>query len=322
MEYPVSVIICSHNPQPAYLNRVLDALKSQTLPLTEWELLLVDNASEQSIAAEFDLSWHPNARLISEEQLGIVYARLRGLRESRGEISIFVDDDNVLDRDYLRSALEIGERYPMLGTWGGQAWPEFDGGSPEEWTRSAWPLLAIAEFDKDSWSNLEQSVTMPVGAGMCIRKQVAQKYIRLLQEDPRRMKLGQRGELLLRCEDFDLALCALDIGLGMGKFARLKLTHILPLRRLTEEYLLNLVKGIVYSRAILDFLRNKPQERLSWRTKMRYFITSFLMSPRDRKFLKATKQAQSMAAKEIREMKADANISELFRPIYQQYEPK
>jgi glycosyltransferase involved in cell wall biosynthesis len=309
MEYPVSVIICSHNPQPAYISRVLDALKLQTLPLTEWELLLVDNASSPPLSETIDLSWHPNARLFSEEQLGIVYARLRGLKESHGTISIFVDDDNVLDRDYLRSAVEIEARYPLLGAWGGQALPEFDGGSPEEWTRSAWPLLAIAQFDKDSWSNLEQSETMPVGAGMCIRKQVAQKYIRLVQEDPRRLKLGQQGELLLRCDDFDLALCALDIGLGMGKFARLKLTHILPLRRLTEEYLLNLVKGIVYSRAIMDFLRNKSPEQLSWRTKMRSFITSFLMSPRDRKFLKVTKQSLSMAAKEIREMKADANIS-------------
>ncbi|MGA7953145.1 MAG: glycosyltransferase [Gloeobacterales cyanobacterium] len=316
MEYPVTVVICSHNPQPAYLNRVLDALKSQTLPLTKWELLLVDNASNPPLAETIDLSWHLNARMIPEKQLGLVYARLRGLKESHGAISIFVDDDNVLDQDYLRSALEIGERYPLLGAWGGQALPEFDGGSPEEWTRSAWPLLAIAQFDKDSWSNLEITETMPVGAGMCIRKIVGQKYIDMVREDPRRLKLGQRGELLLRCEDFDLALCALDIGLGIGKFARLKLTHILPLRRLTEEYLLNLVKGIVYSRAILDFLRNKPQEQLSWRTKMRYFFTSFLMTTRDRKFLKVTKQAQSMAAKEIREMKADANISELSQPIY------
>ena len=318
MEYLVSVVICSHNPQPAYISRVLDALKSQTLPRTEWELLLVDNSSNPPLAEWNDLSWHPNARLIPEEKLGVVYARLRGLKESHGAISIFVDDDNVLDRDYLRSALEIESRYPLLGAWGGQVWPEFEGGSPEEWTRSSWPLLAIAQFDKDSWSNLEQSVTMPVGAGMCIRKQVAQKYIRLVQEDPRHLTLGRQGELLISCEDFDLALCALDIGLGLGKFVRLKLTHILPMGRLTEKYLLNLVKGIVYSRAIMDFLRNKPQEQLSWRTKMRYFITSFLMSPRDRKFLKVTKQAQSMAAKEIRKMKADANILELSRPIYQQ----
>lgn len=311
MNVAISVVICSHNPKLAYIDRVLDALKLQTLPLTEWELLLIDNASSPPLAETIDLSWHPNARVIPEEQLGVVYARLRGLKESYGAISITVDDDNVLDLDYLRSALEIGARYPLLGVWGGQALPEFDGGSPEEWTRSVWPLLAIAQFDKDSWSNLENEETMPVGAGMCIRKIVAQKYIDLVREDPRRLTLGRRGELLISCEDFDLALCALDIGLGMGRFARLKLVHILPIRRLTEEYLLKLVKGITYSRAIMNFLRNKPPKQLSLRTKARYFITSFLMSPRDRRFLKVTKQAELLAAKQIQEMRADFNSSEL-----------
>jgi len=38
---PVSVIICTHNPRPDYLQRVLDALKAQTLPKENWELLLM-----------------------------------------------------------------------------------------------------------------------------------------------------------------------------------------------------------------------------------------------------------------------------------------
>lgn len=318
MEYPISVVICSHNPQVAYLKRVLEALKSQTLPLTDWELLLVDNASRQSLAESFDLSWHPNARHILEEQLGTVFARHRGLKESQGAISLFVDDDNVLDPDYLRFAIEIGESHPLLGVWGGQVAADFQGGPPEEWTRPMWPLLAIGEFDKDSWSNLDQAETMPVGAGMCIRKKVAQKYIDLVQADSRRFSLGQRGELLMRCEDFDIALAALDLGLGAGKFSRLKLVHIMPGSRLTEEYLIKLVKGIVYSRALMDYLRGRPQEQLSRRRKIRNFLYSFLMKPRDRRFMQATRQAQVMAAKQIKVMR-DASGNTDFEPlVYQQ----
>jgi glycosyltransferase involved in cell wall biosynthesis len=318
MNLAISVVICSHNPQAVYLNRVLAALKLQTLPLVDWELLLVDNASQQPLADRFDLSWHPNARHILESQLGTVFARFRGLKESQGSVSIFVDDDNVLDPTYLSSACEIAQSYPLLGVWGGQVFPEFDGGPPEEWTRFAWPLLAITEFEKDAWSNLEQAETLPVGAGMCIRREVAQKYIELVLDDPRRLSLGQRGELLLRCEDFDIALAALDLGLGSGKFARLTLVHILPGKRLTEDYLLKLVKGIVYSRAIMDFLRDRPKEHLSQRRKIRYFITSFFMSPRDRRFLKATKQAQALAAKQIQKLSEDAGDTEFDRAVYQQ----
>ncbi len=318
MNVDISVVVCSHNPNPDYFARVLEALKSQTVPLTDWELLLVDNASREPLAERFDLSWHPNARHIYEEQLGVVFARYRGFKESQGAISIIVDDDNILDHDYLRSAFEIAKSHSTIGAWGGQAFPEFVGGQPEEWTRSAWGMLALSQFDRDVWSNLDQPETMPVGAGMCVRREVAQNHIDLLKSDPRRFSLGRRGDLLLSCEDFDLALTAIDMGFGVGKFTQLKLVHIIPVHRLTEDYLLKLVKGIVFSRAIMNYIRSKPEEQLSWRRKVRYFITSLWMSPRDRRFLKVTKQAQALAVKQIRQMKADFNPTNLGEQVYQQ----
>src|ERR1022692_4717847 len=96
-----SVIICTHNPRPDYLRRTLDALKAQTLPKEQWELLLIDNASKEPLADTWDLSWHPQARHIREEALGLTRARLCGISQSKGELLVFVDDDNVLSADYL-----------------------------------------------------------------------------------------------------------------------------------------------------------------------------------------------------------------------------
>jgi glycosyltransferase involved in cell wall biosynthesis len=45
-EFLISAVICTHNPRRDYLERTLQALKSQTLPLPDWELVIVDNASE------------------------------------------------------------------------------------------------------------------------------------------------------------------------------------------------------------------------------------------------------------------------------------
>ena len=50
----ISAIICTHNPRPDYLRRVLDALKAQTLPKEQWELLLIDNASKVAIGKELE----------------------------------------------------------------------------------------------------------------------------------------------------------------------------------------------------------------------------------------------------------------------------
>lgn len=313
MEYPISVIICSHNPTPAYLSRVLDALKSQTLPVEQWELLLIDNASQDPLAERIDLSWHPHARHIFEAQLGLVNARLCGLKESQGQLCVFVDDDNVLDSDYLHFALEILQTCPMVGAWSGQIIPDFIGGTPEEWTRPMWNLLALDQFDKDVWSNIDMVETMPVGAGMCIRKAVGQQYVHLLETDHRRLLLGRRGktgQILASNEDTDMALSALDIGLGIGKFTKLKLTHIIPASRLTEEYLLKILKGIVYSMKIMHYLRNVPEapEVHSWRRRLRNFLyNTFIMTPLERKCMLATREAKDLADRQIQALNNNAS---------------
>jgi glycosyltransferase involved in cell wall biosynthesis len=51
----LSVIICTHNPRKDYLERVLKALQEQTLPSESWELLLIDNASDNLLEKKIDL---------------------------------------------------------------------------------------------------------------------------------------------------------------------------------------------------------------------------------------------------------------------------
>ena len=44
-----------------------------------------------------------------------------------GEILIFVDDDNVLDPNYLSRAAQLASNWPILGAWGaGLILPEFE----------------------------------------------------------------------------------------------------------------------------------------------------------------------------------------------------
>ena len=123
----LSVVICAHNPRPHYLRRVLEALRSQTLPKQQWELLLIDNSSSKPLRAQWNLSWHLNGRHFLENELGLSADRQRGIRESSGSVLVFVDDDNVLDANYLSTALSIGKEWPRLGTWGsGATIPEFE----------------------------------------------------------------------------------------------------------------------------------------------------------------------------------------------------
>src|SRR5262252_3584882 len=97
----VSVIVCTHNPQPDRLRRTLDSLKDQSLARDQWELLVVDNASDTKVSGTSDVSWHSRGRHIREEKLGLTPARLRGIAEAEGELLVFVDDDNVVAPMFL-----------------------------------------------------------------------------------------------------------------------------------------------------------------------------------------------------------------------------
>lgn len=297
----VSVIICTHNPRRDYLELVLQALKVQTLPIEQWELLLIDNASEQVLSSEVDLSWHPQSRHIREEQLGLTPARLRGIQEATTETLVFVDDDNVLDLDYLEVALQISKDWLMIGAWGGQIRPEFEE-LPPDWTKPYWPMLAIREFDQDIWSNLlNDDETVPCGAGLCVRKVVARKYADLVRKQPKRAGMGRKGKLLMSCEDSDLALTACDIGLGTGQFTSLKLTHLIPPFRFQDDYLLRLVEGMAYSKAMVASFRGQlsPPTNLSPGRKLLQYYRRWRLNPRQRRFYDVSQRGRTLALKEI-----------------------
>ena len=250
----LSVILCTHNPRAVYLDRVLVGLRRQTLSDQHWELLLIDNASKESVADRFDIGWHPNGRHVREDELGLTPARLRGIAEAVAELLIFVDDDNVLDPDYLEQALRVAREYPFLGAWGGSATPDFEV-PPEPWAVSSFPHLAIRECVRDSWSNLlSYNESLPNGAGMCVRRVVAKAYAAKATADRLHRAIGRRGDDLTGSEDHALMFIGCEMGLGTGSMVALRLTHLIPAERLTRSYLLRLEERHAYSGVLLGHL--------------------------------------------------------------------
>lgn len=295
----LSVITCSHNPRVDYLNQVIDALKTQTLDKQYWEYLLIDNASHEPLAEKIDLSWHPKARHVREEQLGLTLARLRGIREAKGEMLVFVDDDNVLDEDYLEQVVRLAAAWPTLGAFSGQVRPRFEE-DPPEWTRQYWPRLAIREFNRDKWSNvpcLEE--TTPHGAGLCVRQSVAKEYFAYHASGKRKAVLDRAGTSLMSAGDMDLAATACDVGLGNGLFTSLKLTHLVPRERVEENYLLRLVEAQSFSGIVLKSFRSESAQtqRLDWKTIAADKFRVLFMSAQERRFFRAIRRGQKKGLK-------------------------
>jgi glycosyltransferase involved in cell wall biosynthesis len=199
---------------------------------------------------------------VREDELGLTAARLRGMRDSSGQLLIFVDDDNLLAPDYLEQAVTILARYPYLGVFGaGVLQPEFEvQPSPEllPWLK----LLALRTISSVLWTNnAEDARCIPWGAGLCVTRRVADFYPQLLEKLNVTAVLGRRGEQLLCGEDDVFSWASVRVGQGFGLFPALRVTHLILAGRLNRPYFLRLIYGHRFSIGVLHYLLAEIQPR-------------------------------------------------------------
>jgi glycosyltransferase involved in cell wall biosynthesis len=307
-----SVIICAHNPRSDYFARVLDGLRHQTLPLHKWELLIVDNASRLPLASSWDISWHPIARHILESELGLSWARRRGIQEASADLIIFIDDDNVLDETYLAEAIKIRQEWPSLGVWGsGSIRGDLEVDLPES-LRKHRSWLPLREVTAPRWSNLASYEDAPIGAGLCVRKKIAMEYTQFYDQSSIHIT-GRQGDSLFSGEDIEISYICCSHGLGIGTFPELKLTHLIPQRRLSEEYFVRFVEGTCFSGFLLDYKWRHiiPQSPFGIKTLLSVLKTILLYRGVDREMRFAWVRAL-VKAKRIIEMDLRKNNRQIY----------
>jgi glycosyltransferase involved in cell wall biosynthesis len=270
----VSVVVCTHNPRPDYLRRTLNALAAQTLPREAWELLVVDNASTECLADSWDLSWHPRGRHVREPRLGLIWARISGIAETRGDLLVFVDDDNLLAPAYLEQALEIARQWPYVGVFGpGRLEPEFETEPPPR-VRAQLYRLALRDASSPRWGNNPGDAdSVPWGAGLCVDRRVATGYRDRIDDLGVADVLGRRGRELCAGEDELFSWVSAAAGLGCGVFPELRVTHLIPGDRLREEYLLRLIQDHAFSHGVLRYRSSgRHPRRISWERRVRLLL--------------------------------------------------
>jgi hypothetical protein len=295
----LSVVIPTYDPRPHFLERVVRALGKQTLPVSEWELLIVDNASPTPPSV--DLSWHPAGRMVSEQQLGLTRARIRGFSEAQGDVVVLVDDDNVLDPDYLATAAEIAFKYPFIGTWSGNITLEFEDPSarpPEVYFQ----FLTTRRAPSVCWSNdPSHNDSTPWGAGLCIRRSVFETYAARVREDQRLTRLDLQGKNLVYGGDTDIAFTGCAMGLGKGVFPSLHITHLIPPQRCEIANLLRSAEGQAYSQVLHGYLTTGvlSKHRDDFLGRVGGMIRYLRGSRDDRLLISARKRGEARALREF-----------------------
>jgi GT2 family glycosyltransferase len=117
----LAIAVCTHD-RPALLRRCLASLVALADGRGPIELLVVDNAPSN------DETWKlvaasPGVRYVCEPRPGLDFARNRAVAEARGELLAFVDDDVVVDREWLAGLREAFAENPDAGAFTGLVLP-------------------------------------------------------------------------------------------------------------------------------------------------------------------------------------------------------
>jgi glycosyltransferase involved in cell wall biosynthesis len=298
----LTVAICTRNPRRDYLNRVLLALAAQTLPRSEWELLIVDSASTEPLTSGLTSYLGLASRVVRLDVSGLLRARFAAIAAATAPVILFLDDDNVPAPDFFAQGLEVSVGWPMLGCWGPAVIAPECEHPPGPGIAANLGRMACCDFPADRWSNTLDVV--PPGAGLFVRTACARAYAAFAEHDPRRQLVGETAERFFRGDDTDLVFFIVKSGRGAGQFRALSLTHLMPARRLTEDYVVLLAKVAAGSAVVINFLWGVPprrESRLDW---IVYHLKALRFRGLDRRIARAHRAGEAEARALIGSLKS------------------
>jgi hypothetical protein len=111
----------------------------------------------------------------------------------------------------------------------------------------------------------------------------------------------RRGEMLYSGGDEELSYVACSVGLGMGVFPEMRLTHLIPKERISTEYLLKLYEGTETTDALLAYKwqGSPPNQPFTLRGLLSILKNAILQRGLDRQMYFARLRAQATARRII-----------------------
>ena len=105
----VSVILCTYN-RCRSLSNALTSLAASIMPAgMDWDILVVDNNSTdetRKVSERFFQLYQGRFRYLFEPRQGKSFALNSGIREAKGEILAFVNDDVTVQPDWLQNLID------------------------------------------------------------------------------------------------------------------------------------------------------------------------------------------------------------------------
>jgi glucosyl-dolichyl phosphate glucuronosyltransferase len=231
----VTVVICTYN-RSELLAQALESVSRQALPSSiEWEVLVVDNNSTDRtspIVQEYIQRSPGLFRYLFEPAAGKSHALNAAIREARGDILAFTDDDVTVEPTWLQNLTAELQKGEWAGA-GGPVLPQRSFSLPP-WLSADYPRtfapLALFNLGPRPCALRES----PYGNNMAFRRTMFEKYGGF------RTDLGPQPDSRnsRKCEDSEFGHRLLAAGERLRYEPSAKVYHAMPETRLRKQYFL------------------------------------------------------------------------------------
>jgi glucosyl-dolichyl phosphate glucuronosyltransferase len=234
MAMKITVILCTYNRCQSLPKALESVAASELPPSVGWEVLVVDNNSKDQtceVVKGFCGNYPGRFRYLFEPKQGLSQARNAGIREARGEILAFMDDDVTVEPTWLQTLTANLHDGEWVGA-GGRILPERTF-SPPRWLALEGPnslggTLAFLDLGPVAGELTEP----PYGTNMAFLKAVFEECGGF------RTDLGRTGDGLMGGEDTEFGQRLVGAGKRLRYEPSAVVYHPVVEERLKKEYFL------------------------------------------------------------------------------------
>jgi glucosyl-dolichyl phosphate glucuronosyltransferase len=261
-ERSVTAILCTYNRCGVLGGTLARLAASQLPPSVTWEILILDNNSTDQtrvVAEEFCGKYPGVFRYVFEPVSGKSYALNRGVKEARGAVLAFVDDDVTVEPTWLHNLTSSLHDGKWAGS-GGRTLPAQAFSAPDWFSVKEFGGLLFGGFDfGDQRCELAHA---PFGANMAFRKEMFAKYGGFRTD----LGPGPNPDIPRPNEDTEFGRRLMAAGEHLLYEPNAVLYHPVELAKLDRQFLL--AWHVDYGRAFARELENRPA---SWGIRHNYW---------------------------------------------------
>ena len=231
----VSVVICCFNSAEVITPTITSLSNQEVPPGAGYEVILVDNNCSDDTVQLAENAWQNPTyplKIIKEDKTGLIFARQKGVLYAGYDILLFIDDDNILNSDWVKKLTRIYKTMPGVGTAGGFNHALIQGDKPA-WFDGFRTVYACGPV-------VGGKIQLPFGAGLSFRTAVIKE---VFSSGLPLYLVGRTKNTLLRGDDTEMYLRARLMGWNFYYDSSLELQHYLLARRINWDYICRARKG-------------------------------------------------------------------------------